>query len=151
MTRSSEVEQVLLVEANSGDARLVEEVCHEMGLGEVLHVVSTGSDALDAVTQRGDYADTPRPDLIILDWHLREMAGNEVLAKLKSDPAHKHIPVIVTTGSVSEREICDIYESNANACISKPAGPDELKATIRALEDFWLSAVTLPRSTDRTE
>lgn len=138
---------VLLVEDNPGDARLVREVCIDLGLIDYLRIVSTGSDALDFVNQRGEYADSPHTDLLILDWHLPNMSSEVVLDELNSDPDTSHIPVIVTTGSLSEQELHKAYEKGANACISKPAGPDELADTIRAIEKFWLSTARLPKTT----
>ena len=145
---ASQPQTILLVEDNPGDARLVKEVCRDMGLTDILYTVSTGSDALDFVNQRGEYADSPQPDLIILDWHLVDMDSEAILAELDSDPDHDHIPVIVTSGSLSEREVQKVYETNANACIMKPARPDELEETIRAVEAFWLSTARLPSSTE---
>lgn len=93
---------ILLVEDNPGDARLVEEVCDEIGISGQLHIVSNGTDALDFVMQRGDYTGAPRPDLIVLDWHLPRMDGKELLQKLTDESPHGHIPVLVTSGSISE-------------------------------------------------
>ena len=137
---------ILLVEDNPGDARLVKEVSEDLGLEDLLSTVTTGSDALDFVNQRGEYTDAPSTNLIILDWHLPDMAGEVVLEELNSDPAHNHIPVIVTTGSVSEQEIRKIYKMGANACLMKPTGPEELKKIIQAFETFWLSVARLPRA-----
>lgn len=139
---------ILLVEDNPGDARLVKEICSDMGLVDLLHTVSAGSDALDFVNRRGEYTDVPQTDLIVLDWHLPDMDGGVVLEELNSDPDTTHIPIIVITGSLSEQEIRKAYEKNASACIPKPAGPDELEETIRAVEAFWLSTARLPNITD---
>lgn len=147
-TDVTQPQTVLLVEDNPGDARLVKEVCSDMGLDDLLHTVSTGSDALDFVNQRGEYTDVPQTDLIILDWHLPDMDGEVVLEELNSDPDTNHIPIIVITGSLSEQEVRKVYQKNANACITKPAGPDELEDTIRAVETFWLSSARLPNPTD---
>lgn len=145
---SSLPQTILLVEDNPGDARLVKEMCSDMGLSDLFHTVSTGSDALDFVNQRGEHADVPRTDLVVLDWHLSRMKGREVLEELNSNPVSNHIPVIVITGSLSESEVHEVYEKNANACITKPAGPDELKEIIQAFEAFWLSIARLPSSDD---
>ncbi len=139
---------VLLVEDNPGDVRLIKEVCNDMGFGDILHIVTSGSDALDFVNQRGEYTDSPQTDLIILDWHLPGMDGEEVLEELNSSPDTNHIPVIVTTGSLSEQEVQRVYEKNANACIAKPPSPTELEDTIRAIEAFWLSTARLPSIND---
>lgn len=146
-TDGSRSQTILLVEDNPGDARLVREICIDLGLIDYLHIVSTGSDALDFVNQRGEHADAPPTDLLILDWHLPNMSGEAILDELNSDPDTSHIPVIVTTGSLSEQEIHKAHEKHANACIPKPAGPDELEETIRAIERFWLSTARLPKPT----
>lgn len=134
---------LLLVEDNPGDARLLEEAFSPV-LADGLHTVSSGEGAVDFVNQRGTHANAPRPDLILLDWHLPDMDGEDVLTELNSDPDHAHIPVIVLTGSQSDTEILDAYTRNANACITKSANPDELEETLRALERFWLSTARLP-------
>ena len=150
-TDVSQPRTILLVEDNPGDARLVKEVCSDMDLADLLYTVSTGSDALDFANQRDEYTDVPKTDLIILDWHLPNKNGEDVLEELNSDPDTNHIPVIVTTGSLSEQEIRKAYEMNASACIPKPAGPDELEDTIRAVETFWLSTARLPNITDEKQ
>lgn len=147
-TDVSQPPTILLVEDNPGDARLVKEVCSNMGLADPLHTVSTGSDALDFVNQRGEYTDAPKTDLIILDWHLPNKDGEDVLEELNSDPDTNHIPIIVVTGLLSEQGILKAYKKNASACIPKPAGPEELKDIIRAIEMFWLSTARLPNITD---
>lgn len=136
---------LLLVEDNPGDVRLFEEAFGTECAAE-LHVVSTGEDALDFVHRRGAYADAPRPDLIFLDWHLRRLDGNDVLAALNDDPSEAYIPIIVLTGSQSEREVREAYEANANACITKTADPAELEAKLHAAVEFWLSIAEIPSS-----
>lgn len=138
---------ILLIEDNPGDARLIEEA-FDPALAEGLYVVSNGAEGLDFVTQCGQYADAPRPDLILLDWHLPDTNGEDVLAELKGDPEHDHIPVIVLTGARSESTVLESYKRDANACITKTSDPEELEETLRALEDFWLSTARLPVAGD---
>jgi CheY-like chemotaxis protein len=45
-----------------------------------------------------------RPDLIVLDLHLPDMPGAEVLKHLKADPITRQIPVIVLTADASGRQ-----------------------------------------------
>ncbi|SEW13417.1 response regulator [Natrinema salifodinae] len=137
---------LLLIEDNPGDARLVEEALRDDQLVNALQVVSAGDDALDFVHQRGDYADAPRPDLVLLDWNLPGTDGEDVLAELKDDPELEHIPVIVLTGSQSEKDVSRAYKRHANACITKAGDADDYIETLRTFEDFWLSTVRLPTS-----
>ena len=55
-----------------------------------------GVEALAFLRREGQYADVPRPDLILLDLNLPRMDGREVLAEMKSDPNLKTIPVVVS-------------------------------------------------------
>ena len=126
---------LLLVEDNPGDARLIREAFNP-AVADQLHVVSTRDEALNFVNQRGEHTDAPRPDLIILNWHLPGMDGEEVLAKLNTNSHLNYIPVVVLTGSQSEQEVRNSYAKHANACISKTADPDELEETLNAFERF---------------
>lgn len=142
---------LLLVEDNAGDARLVKEAVDETRFTDELHTVSDGEEALDFVHQRGDYTDARRPDLILLDWHLPGTSGEEVLAALKGDRNLSQIPVIVLTGSLSEREVIQAYTTHANACITKSSDPDAVIEAMHVLEEFWLSVARLPQPTDEGE
>lgn len=135
---------LLLVEDNPGDARLVEEVVGSDQSTEELHVVSDGDEALDFVYQRGDHADAPLPNLVLLDWNLPGTDGEEVLTELKADSDLEHVPVVVITGSEFEREIAKAYQQQANACITKSGGSDAYMETLRLFRDFWLSCTRLP-------
>lgn len=135
---------VLLVEDNPGDARLVEEALDDTRFAAGLQVVSDGEEALDFVYQRGEHADGRRPDLIFLDWRLPGMDGEEFLETVRNDHALPPFPVIVLTGSQAEKEIREMYETRANACISKSSDPDDFLDAIGVTAEFWLSTARLP-------
>lgn len=46
-----------------------------------------------------------RPDLILLDIHMPEMSGPEVLDFLRTDPATEAIPVVFLTGVVTQEDV----------------------------------------------
>ncbi|SDQ29072.1 response regulator [Natronobacterium texcoconense] len=140
--------QILLVEDNPGDVRLTKEAFEQGRIENDLHVVSDGAEALDFLTQRGEYEDAPRPDLVLLDLNLPRTNGEEVLRELKDDPELRSIPVIVLTSSQTEEDIARSYELHANAYLTKPVDPDEFIETIRAFETFWFTVVRLPPEVD---
>ncbi|AFZ72279.1 response regulator [Natronobacterium gregoryi] len=142
--------QLLLVEDNPGDVRLTEEAFGQGRSENDLHVVSDGGEALDFLTRQDEYADAPRPDLILLDLNLPRTGGEEVLKELKDDPELRPIPVIVLTSSQTEEDITRSYERHANAFLTKPVDPDEFIETIRAFETFWCTVVHLPPEVDET-
>lgn len=138
---------ILLVEDNPGDARLVSEALSETGSALTLHTVSDGDEALDFVHQRGEYADAPRPDLVLLDWNLPGTTGADVLEELNGTPALRRIPVVVLTGSQAESDVVTAYANRANACLTKSGDPETYMNTIRVFEEFWLSVAELPDPT----
>ncbi|OVE83815.1 response regulator [Natronolimnobius baerhuensis] len=127
------VAEILLVEDNPGDVRLTKELLKEAEMEPTLHVVTDGADALDFVHQRGEYADAPRPDLILLDLHLRQMDGEEVLAAMNGDV--KDIPVIVLSGSQqgADLKLTDV-EAKVDACMEKPLEPEALTDVTHSIE-----------------
>ena len=88
---------VLLVEDSLGDMRLAIEAFHETNKSVKLRVVRDGAVAMAYLRHEGKYADTPRPELILLDLNLSKMGGREVLAQIKADDSLKTIPTIVLT------------------------------------------------------
>lgn len=142
--------QILLVEDNPGDVRLTEEAFKQGRIENDLHVVSDGNEALEFLYQRGEYADAPRPDLILLDLNLPRKDGEDVLEELKDDSELRSIPVIVLTSSRAEEDVVRSYELHANAYLTKPVDPDEFIETVRAFEKFWFSVVRLPPEDERS-
>jgi CheY-like chemotaxis protein len=136
---------ILLVEDNPGDVRLIQEALRDGKVWNNPHVVSDGEAALDFVYRRGAYLDSPRPDLILLDLNLPKKDGREVLAVIKSDPELKRIPVVVLTTSKEEEDVLRAYNLAANCYVAKPVEFDEFMKVIRMIEDFWLTIVALPR------
>ena len=140
---------ILLAEDNPGDVRLTQEGFRGGPLTSTLHVVEDGVEALDFLFQRNDYADAPRPDIVLLDLNLPRKNGHEILEELRAAPNHRDIPVIVLSGSDSKEDIYRSYDLFANGYLAKPVDPDEFIEMIRSLERFWLSIVRLPSSNGR--
>jgi CheY-like chemotaxis protein len=136
--------QILLVEDNPGDVRLTVEALRGAKVANELHVVADGEAAIDFLRQRGQYADAPRPDIVLLDLNLPRLEGREVLADIKSDPNLAKIPIIVLTSSSSDRDIQQSYALHANCFVTKPVDFTEFIEAVRSLEGFWLKIVRLP-------
>ena len=139
---------VLLVEDNPGDVRLTEEAFNEGRINNTLHVATTGEEAMEFLHQRGEYADAPHPDIVLLDLNLPRKDGDEVLEEIRADPDLKQLPVIILTSSAAEEDVVRSYELNANAYLTKPVNPAEFMEVVRSFQEFWLSVVRLPPSDD---
>jgi chemotaxis family two-component system response regulator Rcp1 len=136
---------ILLVEDNEGDARLLREVLREANKTVRLHVVTDGLGAMAFLRYQGPYLDVPRPDVILLDLKMPKMDGLEVLAQVKADPWLKTIPIIVLTTSEAEPDIVQSYKLMANCYLTKPGEWKEFERLVKSLNDFWLTSVMLPR------
>jgi chemotaxis family two-component system response regulator Rcp1 len=135
---------IFLVEDNKADIRLIEEVLKDSLVSHQLITVRNGVDAMAFLRKEGEYADAPRPDLVLLDLNLPKKDGREVLAEIKQDPNLKRIPVVVLTTSHNQDDIFYSYDLHVNCYITKSRNLTELFQIVKGIEDFWLSTVTLP-------
>ncbi len=136
---------ILLVEDNEGDVRLTREALHEGKVANTLMVAADGVEALAILRQQGKYADSPRPDLILLDLNLPRKDGRAVLAEIKEDPSLKRIPVVVLTTSKAEEDILRTYDLHANCYVTKPVDFDKFVSVVKTIDEFWLTVVRLPQ------
>ncbi len=137
--------EILLVEDDEGDVLIIREAFRHYQIRNALHVVSDGDRALQFMHRKGEYAQAPRPDLILLDLNLPRRNGHEVLAELKSDPELRVIPVVVLTTSQADEDILRSYSLHANAYVSKPVEADSFMSVVRQIDNFFGSVAELPR------
>jgi chemotaxis family two-component system response regulator Rcp1 len=137
--------EILLVDDNEGDVRLLREALFEANKNVHLNVVSDGVEAMAFLTYQGKYLNAPCPDLILLDLNMPNMDGREVLARVKTHQWLKRIPVIVLTSSQAEFDIEESYKLLANCYLSKESGLDRFQNLVNSLNDFWLKRVKLPK------
>jgi two-component system, chemotaxis family, response regulator Rcp1 len=142
--QSSSAIEILLVEDNPADVRLTQEALRESKLSNRLHAVGDGEQALRFLRREGEHAESPRPDLVLLDLNLPRLSGREVLAMVKADPDLRRIPVIVLTTSEAEEDIVRSYDLHANAYVRKPVDFHQFTDVVRLIEDFWFTVVKLP-------
>lgn len=135
---------ILLVEDNPGDARLAKEALKDSKLKNNLHIAEDGIEAMEFLNKKGQFANAPRPDLILLDLNLPRKDGREVLADIKSDESLKRIPVVILTTSQAEEDIIKSYNLHANCFITKPIDLNQFIKVVKSIEDFWLTIVKLP-------
>jgi two-component system, chemotaxis family, response regulator Rcp1 len=144
MSNAKKALEILLVEDNPADVRLTREAFREGKILNNLAVVKDGVEAMEFVRREGAYADAPRPDLILLDLNLPRKDGREVLREIKNDSNLRRIPVVVLTTSSAEMDIVKSYDLHANSYVVKPVDLDQFIGVIKSIDNFWLTAVTLP-------
>src|ERR1700690_123316 len=141
--------EILLVEDNPGDVRLTLEGMKDARVRNHMSMVKDGVEALAFLRREGDYADAPRPDLILLDLNLPKKDGKKVLAEIKTDPILRRIPVIVLTASKDEEDILKSYDLYANCFITKSINMEQFITVVKSIEDFWLISMKLPHGVER--
>jgi len=136
--------EILLAEDNPNDIRMTRRAFEKGKFRNNLHVAEDGVEALAFLNQEGEYADEPRPDIILLDLEMPRKDGKEVLTELEDDPHLSQIPVIILTTSEAERDVVESYRHSPNAYMTKPVGYEAFRDTVREIERFWFELVKLP-------
>ena len=135
---------VLVVDDDPGDVLLIEEALERSGQIQGVHVAGDGHDAVAFLRRTGQYTDAPRPDVILLDLNMPRMNGRQVLAKVKTDPLLRSIPILVFTTSQDPNDIVACYDLHANAYVTKPLNLEEFTTTIARIGEFFAQIVALP-------
>lgn len=98
--------------------------------------VQDGIEALDYLHSRGAFAESPRPDLLLLDLSIPRRSGLEVLQEVKDDKNLSQIPVIILSSSDRPEDVAAAYSLGANSYVTK-------SADIKQLAEYWTKTVTL--------
>ena len=135
--------QVLLVEDNPSDVRLMQEAFKESGMPGHLNVVRDGEQAMAFLRREGEYRYSPRPSFILLDLNLPRKDGREVLAEIKREAKLCQIPVLVLSTSTRPEDVAQVYSLHANCYIAKPLDLAKLLLLAEQLKAFWFCTVIL--------
>jgi CheY-like chemotaxis protein len=126
--------ELLLVDDNPGDARLLAECLRALPFPYSLSIVTDGDSALAFLQRQAPYTRAPRPDLILLDIHPLKTSGWEVLAWLRTQPELASIPVVMwggTLGPVDEQERARLQPTQ---CLAKPTSVEEYQRLAELIE-----------------
>jgi CheY-like chemotaxis protein len=115
---------LVMVDDDEDDCYLLEAALKDARFNCTFRCVQNGLEIMDYLERSGQYQDpkaAPYPDLIFLDLNLPLMNGREVLARLKTDPRFRSIPVIILTTSCDIEDVKVCYDLGANSYIIKQA------------------------------
>jgi signal transduction histidine kinase/CheY-like chemotaxis protein len=110
--------RLLYIEDTVANIRLVEEILSSRPSVRVLPA-GMGSLGLELAAEH-------RPDLVLLDLHLPDIGGDEVLARLRADERTRDIPVVVLSADATQRTPGPLLEAGAQAYLTKPIGMRQL-------------------------
>ena len=117
-------QKILLVEDDEANREVLSRV-----------LVMDGFDILVAVNglEAIAVARSVAPDLIVMDVGLPELDGYQATRRLKSDPATKHIPIIILTAHAMLGDEKHGFDAGCDAYATKPIDWPQLTTTIETL------------------
>jgi CheY-like chemotaxis protein len=132
---------IVLIEDDPGHARLIEKNIRRAGVNNTIVHFDNGTEGLEHLLGNGH-----APTLVLLDLNLPDMSGTQILEKLKSNAATRHVPIIVLTTTDDKVEIQKCYDLGCNVYITKPVDYDAFATAIRQL-GLFLSVMKVPEPT----
>jgi len=119
-----EPRRLLYIEDNQSNLALVEWILDRQADVELFSAMR-GRHGLELAQEH-------QPDLIVLDLHLPDMAGETVLQCLQTDVSTRRIPVVVLSADTSEKRIKRLLRLGASDYLTKPLDIPRLLEVIAA-------------------
>lgn len=83
------------------------------------------------------------PSLIMLTFNSSPLTSPELIRKIKSMKNFAHIPVIVLSGTKTDKIVNECYAAGASSFIQKPALVEDIRKKINAFVNYWFNTVEL--------
>jgi CheY-like chemotaxis protein len=132
---------LLYADDNPDDRILVQAALTSVLPDVTLRCVQDGQALLDYLQQAGSASPGPGgtafPDAILLDQSMPRKDGFATLIALKSDPALRHIPVIMVSTSARPEDVERAYDLGAAAFVRKPRSQEGLVQVLHSIQQFW--------------
>ena len=112
----------------------VEDNLANLSLVETILAARPGWKTIPALQGRpgADLACEPLPDLVLLDLHLPDVQGDEVLRRLRADKRTARIPVVMISADATPRTIERLRAQGADAYLTKPLDVDQFLTAVDA-------------------
>ncbi len=111
--------RILIVDDFSTMRRIIKNILKQLGF-ENVEEAENGADAYEML-------DAEKFDFIITDWNMPVMDGLGLLKKVRTDPALKHLPVLMVTAEAEKDKVVTAIQAGINNYIVKPFTPEVLK------------------------
>lgn len=122
-----------LVDDNPGEVKLVELAFKELNATAELIHYSNSSHLIEFLSSNTDGGVAA----IILDMHLADEHGLDILPMIERALDSKRVPIIVFSTAYEKELVHRAYVLGANAYVRKPQSMEEYQATIAAIVEFW--------------
>lgn len=125
--------QVLLIEDNPDDIASVRRLM--AASGQPIHLVAAESGGAGLAYLRQQERDGAQ--MVLLDIHLPDGNGLDVLRRLKADPALGDIPVVILTASERDQDVRDGMELGAHGHFNKPMRDEDFFWITTSVRNYW--------------
>ena len=136
--------EILLVEDNLDDARVTIQALKGDDIRCRISLVRDGEEALRFLRREGVFAQTPEPDVILLDMELPKKDGRQVLHEIRGDERLQAIPVLVLTASAVHRVVLQAENLRIDGFMTKPVSLDQFLQAVKSLRRSRLTELVLP-------
>lgn len=145
MTSGDNAGTILMIEDDEGHARLIEKNIRRAGVNNTIVHLRDGTSTIELLFGESGPVRTigHKPFLILLDLDLPDMAGVDILKRVKEDEQLRRSPVIVLTTTDDKAEIQRCYDLGCNVYITKPLIYQSFADAIRQL-GLFLSVIQIP-------
>lgn len=130
---------ILLVEDNRGDVLLTQEALLNWSTKNRISTIGDGEEAVRYLKEMAKKSISQLPDLIILDINLPKLDGKQVLEFIRTEEVLQHLPVVIFSSSVNDKDIREAYALNADLYLQKPAELEDFFDAVYTIEQFWTS------------
>ena len=135
--------EILLVEDNLEDAKATIQALKSGNVQCQVSLVCDDEEAISFLYRKGEFAQAPTPNLILLDMQLPKKEGQHVLAEIRASEELKDIPVVVLTGSLDHRAILQVQELHVDGFMTKPVELDKFIGVVKSRRRSWLAELVL--------
>lgn len=114
--------KVMFVDDSPTMRRIIQNSLNKIGYDDLI-AAENGVDALEKLEQT-------EVDMIITDWNMPEMNGEQFVIKLREDPVYKDKPILMVTTRGMKEDVITAVKIGVNGYVVKPFTPEVLKKKI---------------------
>lgn len=113
---------VLFVDDSPTMRRIIMNLLNGIGFKEIIEA-QNGTEALEKLNEKN-------VDLILTDWNMPEMSGEELVKKVRSDEQYKNVPILMITTRGMKEDVINAIKLGVNGYVVKPFTQEILKSKI---------------------
>ena len=134
---------ILMLEYDEDDQYITHQYFKEHSDSIEISIVSTSEEVISYLLECKQ-GNKRYPSLLLLNYNSTPMNATELISKVKSDPALRHIPAVVLSGTVVSGIVKECYAHGASSFIQKPTLSEDTNRKIGTFIKYWFQSVELP-------